>query len=303
MADMNQGADTGATQSAPEGVNWADLAVDADGGDAFVLEPLGADSGTASSYELSGADPVAGQAATSTTPTTPALAPTPATAPAVQPSAEQIPVQQVVQQPTPAQPPATQEPAVNPAELSARYMQGLTTEYGLSQEDALALQTQPETVLPRLAAQMHMRVMQDVVKHVQQMAAYVPQMLQAQLAQQEAENSAKQEFFGEWPGLSAHYQATVQNAMMVRQANPNATKQQVIEMAGMVTAMALGLDPSAVRRQAQAQQVQRQMPAPRATNVPPRPAAVGSGPAALAPQSKSIWGEFADDDINWMNGG
>lgn len=300
MGAKGQEAETAvevSADTAPEGVNWADLAVDTDGDDAFVFEPAEGDSSQDDSTEPPGAD---SQESSDSKPA--------ATPPQPEPvSTQKEPTPQVAQQPvaqSPAQPTQPQPqaaPPVDPAEMRAKYVEGLMTEYALSQEDALALATQPETVMPRIAANMHMRVMQDVAAHVQQVFAMVPEMLKQQLAQQEAESSAKQEFYSAWPGLSEHHAAVVANARMVRQANPNATRQQVIDMAGVLTATALGLDPNTLKaKPAATTQVRQTVPVQQAR--PPKPAAVGSSPNPVATESPNIFGQFAEEDEDWLRG-
>lgn len=280
-----------AQSPASEGVNWGDLATDFDGSDAFVLEPEVGDSLPAESAQAPGAVTPAGVEQQQTPP--PAVEPPQAPSQVQQPQTPQQPV---------AQPPSTPEapqPPINVEELRAAYAQSLSQDYAITPDDALLLSTQPEVALPRLAANMHLRVMQDVIRHVQTVFAGVPQMLSQQMEQQRAEQEAKQEFYSAWPGLSSHHDRVVSNAALVRQANPQATRAQVIEMAGMMTAMALGLDPAAVRT---AQQVAAQHTIRQTPGIPPRPAAVGSSPSMAPTSSNNIFESFADEDTNWMRG-
>lgn len=284
-----------ADSPAPEsGVNWADLAVDVDGG-AYVEE-----------FDAGASEPAA-----------PAVqAPATASPPAQQP---QQPVQGQQPAPQSSQAPAaspetsqpqgqTQEPAqqpaqaIDPAEWSRQYHTQLQTEYAINEEDALALSTTPETVMPKLAANMHMRIMQDVMQQMQQIVAGIPQILQQHTQRTQAEESAKQEFYGEWPGLASHHDKVLQNAIMVRQANPQATRQQVVEMAGLMTAMSLGVDPMSVRKQAGGasapvprsfQPVQVQQPMRPAGVIPAQGGAVGHD---------NLFESFANEDIDWLKG-
>lgn len=274
-------------------VDWADFATDVDDGGGYVIEP---DVG-----QVSLDTPVDNA---TTTPT-----PNPAQAPQLQsPEAQPVTSEQPAgqhpsppTQPQPAvQPQEASEPAPQPVDYAAQvqaYRESLSTEYAISEDDALALVTNPEQVLPKLAANVHMRVMEDVARHVQQALAQVPVMLQAHVARAQAEDRAKQEFYGEWPGLSAHHDTVVSNASIIRQAHPKATKQQIIEMAGVMTAMALGLDPMSVRRQGQPQGQPRmapvQQPAMRPTGM--TPAAQGG-----ATTSDNLFESFAEEDLNWM---
>ena len=295
--DLNQtnGAPTSSEPSAPSAaspdVNWADFAVDVDDEGAFIADPVG---------ELDSS----GQAPASTAPVSPPAqlppsepAPTPA-APQQPPSPQAPPVQ------PPPQQPAETPPVQTPEELLANYRSGLETAYAISQDDALALATAPETVLPRLAANVHQRVMHEVAQQLQQMMTMVPQMLEARVAQQTAETEAKQVFYSAWPGLAAHHDRVVQNAALVRQANPQATKEQVIEMTGMMTAIALGLDPAAAKQGGQriAQPAPRQAPAAPMAVPPHRPAAPGASVSSPPLQQQNVFASFADEDIDFLRG-
>lgn len=290
---MDPNQNTGAPASpAPEAaaastdVNWADFAVDVDDEGAFIADPVG---------ELGSSE----QALTSTAPPPP---------PAQLPSSEQTPPVAPQAAPstptpapaTPAEPPPVAAPVQSQEELLAKYRAELETGYAISQDDALALATAPETVLPRLAANVHQRVMQEVSQHVQQMMTMIPQMLEARVAQQTAETEAKQVFYSAWPGLSQHHDRVIQNAALVRQANPQATKEQVIEMTGMMTAIALGLDPRAVRANAAAGSVPA--PAPRQAVQPHRPAAPGGAVNSAPLPQQNVFASFADEDIDFLRG-
>ena len=136
------------------------------------------------------------------------------------------------------------------------------------------------------------------------MMTMVPQMLEARVAQQTAETEAKQVFYSAWPGLAAHHDRVVQNAALVRQANPQATKEQVIEMTGMMTAIALGLDPAAAKQGGQriAPTAPRQAPAVPMAVPPHRPAAPGASVSSPPLQQQNVFASFADEDIDFLRG-
>ena len=114
---------------------------------------------------------------------------------------------------------------------------------------------------------------------------------------------AKQALYGAWPGLQAHHDRVVANAALVRQANPQATREQIIEMAGMMTAIALGVDPSTLRgQQAQAQRVQASAQTQRPMSAPHKPAAAGSTPNQLPVQQQNVFANFADEDLDFLKG-
>lgn len=262
-----------AEATASTDVQWADFAVDSDDEGAFVADP---DVGLDTPSDVTPPEPE---------PTATPPVQSPEAVPAVQPP---------VQQP-PSQTPAAQAPVRAPEELYAEYRVGLETTYSMTQEDAIALATTPESVLPKLAANVHENVMREVTRHLQHVMQAVPQVMEARIAQQTAETEAKQVFFNAWPGLESHYQTVVQNAALVRQANPQATREQLIEMAGTMTAMSLGLDPTALRARQQQQAPRTVAPA----RTPMRPAAVGSSPNAAPQAPTNPFEAFAEEDIQY----
>ena len=250
--------------------------------------------------ELSGSDdlevPVDGQlevpVEAPALPATPEVPATPAT-PAV-PTAPTVPA------PAPAEP-ATPTPPVAPAASAApqvtleQIQARLVEQYALSPDDALALQTSPETVMPKLAANMHMQIMREAYGQMQQMLQSVPAMIRQHMEGEQQERSAEEKVFGAWPGLKPHKDALLKNVILARQAQgPQATADQVLEAAGVLTAMSLGLDPATVRTaQQQAQQMQQ---APTVPGIPPRPAGAGTSGGGTPPAQPSVWDELLEPD-------
>lgn len=266
-------------------VNWGDLAVDADDDGAFVIEPEAPEPVEASAEEPP-------QVPEKPEPPTQAKsAPVSETAtPPKQPEPTQG-VQQAAQQ---------QQPQTSPEEWLKQYHAHLQSQYAINEDDAAALVTQPEAVLPRLAANIHLSLMREFQQQIAQAMQNVPNLVQAQNARFEAEQRAKQEFYGEWPGLEQHHDLVIRNASLIRQANPNATRQQIIEMTGVMTAMGLGLNPAEIRRQQvqAAQAAAPRAPAPR----PMRPAAPGPAPNSAPQVPQNIFSEFAEEDTDFLRG-
>lgn len=291
--------EAGATPAAASSdVNWADFAVDSDDEGAFVAEPVvGQDSGDDAPADTPQADSVQVPSSESTAPVTPPAQSN--QAPTASPQEQQPTSPQAAPEPT--QPVAPQQSS---EELRAKYLEDLQNHYAISQEDALAITTQPETVMPRIAAQLHMNVMQEVTRQLQQVMQTVPHLMEAQLHRQTRETEAKQVFYKSWPGLESHHDAVVRNAAMFRQANPQATREQVIEAAGTLTALALGADPQTFRV---ASGAAGSPPAPvqrpsAPSGVPPRPIAAGSGPSGLPQRSENVFEQFAEDDQDFLKG-
>lgn len=140
----------------------------------------------------------------------------------------------------PAQPPAPteEERRVQYDKDRAAAISRLTEQYAIKEEDAPALITEPEKVLPRLMAEMHARVMENVANYMQQALPHaVRRVSTAETAQQRA---AKM-FFDEWPELNKpEYGESVARVLAgYRQANPEAKPEDVIREGGVAALVAL----------------------------------------------------------------
>lgn len=284
-----QDAPSGNSSTPDSGVNWSSLADDSDAGSEFDESPQ------------------FGQPQ----PTTP---PAPVASPAEAPK-QTVPVVSAENPPQKTQPPASaqqvseapQQAAQAPApavaeddivQLRQQYQETLRSkDYTLSPEDALAFVTEPETAVPRFAAQLHMRVMQDVGSAIRAALSTVPTMMEQMVTSQQQDQAARSEFYGEWPGLEKHHDTVLQVMQLVRNAQPAATKEQVIRTTGILVATQLGVDPSQLRKQssnAQQPPVARQQ-----TQLPPQPAGLGSSKNVGTGPQQSVWESLAllDDDI------
>lgn len=168
------------------------------------------------------------------------------------------------------------------AEWRKQAFDGLAQRYALSEEDSSALQVEPEKVLPRIAANLHMQVYEDVVRHIAQEA---PNLVGQILQQQEQTRQAEDAFYAKWGDLRQHREKVTQVARMWRQMYPNATLDEAIDGVGQATMALLGVQPQAV--------------AAAAATPPPPPAP--ARPAARAPvrtvQSKLSAEEQAFADL------
>lgn len=237
--------------------------------------------------------------------------------PATPPVTAQEPLQPPIQEPpaqAPAQPapqPTAQPPAQQPvqpqetaeqrdararAAAEARQAQ-LENWYQLPEDDAAALQTEPEKVLPKIAARLHQAVEHAVRQQLEQaLPGYVKQVQEFQ----QTEDRAQQEFNSAWPGLAGYKEQVVTVGRMFRAANPNATKEQAIDTVGRMTYMALGLPlPEAPQAGSPAPAV----PQLRVVRQPFKPAMPGgSGPAA-APKETNEFARLAEELLEDDRGG
>lgn len=212
---------------------------------------------------------------------------------AAEPEAQPQTTEQKAEQPTAeVQPPAAEQPAQQaPAEytreqiakMRSDYQDELTKFYTLSPEDAERFQTEPETVLPVLAAKVHLDVLDAVMAQLPQR---VGALIQQTTAAERREAEAEREFFAPFPDLQPYKAQVLQVGRMFRAANPKATKEEAIQMIGSIVRQSLGL------------------PAPNAAPAPSTPPinqAANFKPAQSAgqgniPEPKSLWEEMAEPD-------
>lgn len=166
--------------------------------------------------------------------------PAPAEVPAVSPVAAEPPVQPqapqpAVQQPEPAQP---AEAPVDMKALRAQYETELTAYYAMDAQTAERLQTEPELVLPQLAARVHLEVLDAVLA---QLPHRVNAMIQQRQTAQTRETEAEDSFFGAFPDLREHKDAVLRVGQMYRAANPKATKDEAVKAIGEFVRQSLGL--------------------------------------------------------------
>jgi hypothetical protein len=189
-----------------------------------------------------------------------------------------------VQPPTPqAQPVANAETPAAPVDLVAlrqNYQNELTNYYALSQEDAQRFQTEPELVLPSLAAKVHLEVLDAVMAQLPQR---VTQMISHHAEVTKREKQAEDEFFAPFPDLAKHKDAVLRVGQMYRAANPTATKEQAIKAIGDFVRQSLGLTAPAP--------VVQSAPAPTNPFIP----AGSSGSGAVPPQ-RSEWDFLIEDE-------
>lgn len=239
MDEANDGAQPpaagGGASSTPAGsdVNWeaeSDLSTESEAPEAPVTPaatptpPVAPAAPTAAPAPAAPAvPPVAAPAPVpAATPPQPAAAPTPA------------PVVADAPQPTPAAPAA---PVDLPA-LRAKEVERLTGLYALNQEDAANIVAQPETVVPKMLANLHVNVCDAVVNAIM---SRLPETVQAVMQQGNTAKEAEDAFFGKWPQLKdTKYRQTVERAIVAaRQVNPAASRDEMIQAAGVQAMIAL----------------------------------------------------------------
>lgn len=161
--------------------------------------------------------------------------------------------------------------------------------YTFDEETASRLLTEPELVLPKLAAELELNATRRALEAVQRMIPQlVPQVVQTQATEKEAEKF----FYGKNPDLRKHHKHVLKAGALFRQMNPNATPEEAAEGIGNIVRQTLKLP-------AQKQEQQREQQRQQSTKqTPHRPAGAGSAPGAAptGKAEKSVWAELAEDD-------
>lgn len=163
----------------------------------------------------------------------------------------------------------------------------LEKQYGFDEETASRLLTEPELVLPRLAAQLELNATRRALEAVQRM---IPQLVPQVLTSQDTEKKAADFFFGQNPDLNPkkHGKAIMEAGVMFRKLNPKATPEEAAKKIGEIVRQSLGLKAPAAGAPA---------PKPAGKPAPHRPAAAGATrQAAPKQQDNSVWADLASDD-------
>jgi len=254
-------------QEVPEVGLWDDILDDSeDLGDDEGVQPEGADEGEKVPEEE---------------PVVPPAEPAPVVEPE-QPTTEEQPAQ--VQTPEQAQ--AMQEEI---GVARGKVLDTLSTMYALTEEESETLQLEPEKVLPRLAAQLHLNITEALQAGIE---SQLPRMMQqATIAEQTKEKSVNA-FYDAWPDLKGDdKEATVLRVMKsYRSTNPTATTEQIIREGGVMAMMALQLPIGAVGEQPAAV-------APVRSDRPVQPAMPGASTVPVRSQSDNAFSQMFLDAI------
>lgn len=217
----------------------------------------------------------------------PAAAPEPVAQP-VGTSAEPVtPPAQPVAPPQPAEPPLAAPKALTQEEFLAKRTELQNTfasHYTLSEEDKLALQTEPENVLPKIAANVAVDVFEAASRII---LGQIPQMIEQHLVTQRAATEARESFFRDFPALNKpeYFPTLRQVTQMYRQMNPQVPYADAIKVIGKHAMLMLGLSAEGTSP------VNTPPPPP---SRPATPLMPGSAPAAPAPVAAgNIFAELA----------
>jgi len=220
--------------------------------------------------------------------TTPAETP-PAAAPATEPAPSATPV--VPEELKQSEPPPTTSPTEYATWRSTKMTQ-LEAEYALDEASAQALLTEPELVLPKLAAKVHMEVLEH---SMQAMQAMMPVMMQQLQKHTEVESRARNLFTSINPDLAdpRYETAIMQFGQVYRKVNPTAPADEASRAIGNLVRAALGVA---------APQSQVGSPPPAVVQAPVQPftpargAGGGSAPSFPSNPFELLASEFLQED-------
>lgn len=158
--------------------------------------------------------------------------------------------------------------------------------YAFDADTAARLQTEPELVLPQLAAELEMNAAQRAMEAVQRL---IPQLMRPVMQGQQLEDKANDFFFSKNPDLKKYKTQVLKAGRMFRELNPKATPEEAAKQIGEIVRTSLKLKPLAAGAAA---------PAAKPAAKPHKPAGAGSAPAPK-PSGKteqSVWDELSRDD-------
>jgi len=140
-----------------------------------------------------------------------------------------------VVQPAPPEPvaqtPAETPPGQSYDELKSNAVAELEKRYALSQEDADAMISEPEAVIPKLAARLYVDIYENMMNMLQHQLPHVVRDVQTTSSRQQKDEEA---FYTAWPALrNVDRNELIRIGQMYRQLNPQATREQFIQDVGV----------------------------------------------------------------------
>jgi hypothetical protein len=281
-SDSTPEVSTPANEAPASEVNWSDYAgeMDDEPGDGDApLAVEGAEEVPAPKSEEPPPAPPVSEAPQAPTPTLESVATTAAPTPTPTP-------------PSPA--PVSPEPEVKYEDWRKEQVGKLEGAYKLSDEMAAQLLAEPEVVLPKLFADLHMKVLETAMKSV---TAVIPTMMQEVQSTNTRETEAKSMFFGVNEDLTdAKFQnAIMEFGTMFRRVNPAASPEEATKVIGNMVRTAFGIP---VRGDGQQPAASAVPAAPAATSPAPFVPARGGGSGAAPPPAQNVWANLAQEFID-----
>jgi hypothetical protein len=195
------------------------------------------------------------------------------------------------------EPPAqqAQQPAESYDQLREKAYGELEKVYRPPEQEVENFLSDPGTVMAKMAARLHVAVLENVSQLVQQHMSRLPSVVEQQNLQRRQEETFWQKFDGRWPGLRTADPQYRQKAALVgatyRQFKPAASETDFIEQVGAQLSLLLGVVPS-----------QPQAPASSPPSPPTKPVSARGGRGSGRQSASTPWDELARDfetDDNW----
>lgn len=194
------------------------------------------------------------------------------------------------------EPPAEEPPQPEPTqeELQQQLVdleEKLVSHYQLSDEHAELMQTEPEKVIPQLAAKMAMDL-QQAFSH--QLHTLLPQMVAQTIQRQQAASEGEQSFYSQWPALKDYQETVLRLGQAYRQLNPTASREQFIREVGAQAMLAHKIPFNMeTGEMIVEEEIQDTIPAP---HTPPTPSAVQPPPRENNNPFAKLAEEFIEED-------
>ena len=167
-----------------------------------------------------------------------------------------------------------------------RAMEELEKSYALSQEDADRFLSEPEAVVPRTLANMHLNLTYSVMQSIRQA---LPGWIAAVQGEMERERSEKGAVYEKFPSLKGHEEAVEIAIGQYRRMNPRATQEDIITRGGAMAMVALGLEDAGTP-------ASTKKPVAQPARQPHRPASTRGRASKPTPRVDNEFTEMALDD-------
>jgi len=207
----------------------------------------------------------------------------------------------------PVVPEPAPQPGKTPEELQAEFtktrdalVESLAAEtYQITDDEATAMITDPEKVLPKLLAKVHTNVLASMAQGI---ATQVPEMIQQVNYMNQVRQEYDQAFYKQWPKLAEHRDTVERVSAVYQQLNPKATMKEAMQEIGAqaMVMLRIPIEGQPIAVPDAGAPVAGETPP---STPPPAPAAVGGAgaPAKPAPATQgNIFSEMAEE---WLEDG
>lgn len=172
-----------------------------------------------------------------------AVPPPPQELPPEQPTGEEPPAPPAPAAPVePVAPPAAPVGQPAPPDIEALFNQAVDyfekNDYALNEAESKSLISEPDKVLPKLAARMHANILRTVIPQIMQ---GIPAMVEARIESRMKQARQEQGFFGKYPQLAdPKFRTVVVDSLKIaKQMKPQGTPEEIMEEGAQLAAYRL----------------------------------------------------------------